>query len=313
MVWHRGETVKLGVASRPEPFDVNVGTDGRGRAVAAFSRCQTTAQPTAFFNDGPVAPVLGRGCRVRVVDLATGVERGSAIPASRGTSDTNPSMWQGRIAFARLDPALHGDVEQVLLWSPSTRHLRTLPHGGMPTGCPPGQTDCATQPRIGAVQGLDLDSRLITYLWKIEAPGAFGNGNGAWEVRADRLATGRSVLVGEGGLSEACTGTGTDLSVPSPPVARNGQAWYSELDASCYRFTNVLVRYNVLAPAAATGSLPPETLQVTRDGGALYALVAPLPPTETLPTCAKPGAPCRLERLATCRCDPAMSDPHSRT
>lgn len=308
LAWHSGLTVRLAVAPRPEPFDVNVGTDARGRPVATFSRCTSTPQATAFFNDGPVAPVLGRGCRLRVVDLATGVERAVSVPRPASASDSDPSMWRGRIAFARLDSARHGDVEQVLLWLPSSRRLRTLAHGGMPTGCPPGQSDCATQPRIGTVQGLDLNSRLVTYLWRIQAPGVFGNGNGAWEVRADRLDSGRGVLIGQGGLGEACTGSGTDLAVPSPPVARGTQAWYSELDASCYVFTNVLVRHNPFAQSAVTGRLPPETLQLTRDGGAVFALVAPAPQTQSLPTCAKPAAPCQLERLPT----PALRPSHIR-
>jgi hypothetical protein len=301
--WHRGASFVLPVASRPQPFDANVGTDAAGRAVATFSRCIVTPY-LSFFNDGPFTSVLGRGCRLREVDLVTGRERGVAVPHPAGSSDTNPSMLGSRIAFARLDPARHGQVEQVLLWTPRTHRLSVLRHGGMPTTCP--FSSCTGMARTGTVQGLDLGSRLVTFLWMIQAPGVFGHGG--WEVRADRLDNRRSVLVGSGELGEACTGPGDDLDVPSPPVATGRQAWYSELSASCYVFTNTLVRYDAIAPAAATAHLPPETLQLARDGQALYALVAPAPQTETDPTCKKPGAPCQIERLTT----PALTPNHVR-
>jgi hypothetical protein len=296
MAWHRGARLRLPVASRGEPFDVNVGSDARGRAVATFSRCTTTPSPTAFFNDGPPAHVLGRGCRIRVVDLASGRERPAAVPHPTGTSDTDPSMWRGRLAFARLDPARHADVEQVLLWSPPEHRLIRLPHGGMPATCPFGLGACRGLTRLGAVQGLDLDSSIVTFTWMIQAPAV--EGHGGWEVRADRLDDHASVLIGSGVIGEACTGPGTDLAVPSPPIARGARAWYSELDASCYVFTNNLVRFDARSPAAATAVLPAETLQLARDHDALYALVAP-PPHGSVPTCAEPGAPCQIERLVT--------------
>jgi hypothetical protein len=306
MAWHRGSRFRLPVASRPEPFDVNVGSDGDGRAVATFSRCATTPVPTAFFNDGPPAHVLGRGCHVRVLDLASGSERAAAIPHPAGASDTDPSMWRGHLAFARFDPARHADVEQVLLWSPRTRRLSVLPHGGMPATCPFGLGACRGLTRLGVVQGLDLDSSIVTFIWMIQAPAV--QGHGGWEVRADRLDNHATVLIGSGVIGEVCTGPGTDLAVPSPPTARGARAWYSELDASCYVFTNNLVRFDALARLAATASLPAETLQLTRDGDALYALVAPPPHGQSLPTCAEPGAPCQIERLVT----PALRRSHFR-
>lgn len=297
MAWHRGSRFRLPVAPRPEPFDVNVGSDAGGRPVATFSRCATTPVPTAFFNDGPPAHVLGRGCRVRVLVLAGGRERAAALTHPIGTSDTDPSMWRGRLAFARFDSARHADVEQVLVWSPRTHRLSTVPHGGMPPTCPYGLGACRGLTRLGVVQGLDLDASIVTFTWMIQAPGVLGHGG--WEVRADRLDHHARVLIGSGVIGEACTGPGTDLAVPSPPIARGGRAWYSELDGSCYVFTSSLVRFDPLTRAAATAALPAETLQLARDGDALYALVAPPGRGQSLPTCAAPGAPCQIERLAT--------------
>jgi hypothetical protein len=57
------------------------------------------------------------------------------------------------------------------------------------------------------------------------------------------------------------------------------------------------VRFDVHTRRAAFGALDGEVLQTTRDGDALYALVAPTPPREVDPACDVPGAPWTIERL----------------
>jgi hypothetical protein len=302
VAWHDGQTTALPVAHRPEPFDVDVGTDAGGRTVATFSRCTTT--PTAYF--GRLQSWTGAGCRVRVVDLATGRERTGGVPRPAGASDTTPSMWRGRIAFARRERR-HKDVAQVLLWSPSTRRVTALRHGALPSRCP-YDTGCKGMPVRGAVQSLDLGAKLATFLWWVEGPGVVGHG--AWEVRADRLDSGRSVLTGAGHVGEACTG-GIDAIAPSSPAADGDQVWYSRLASACYVDTASLVRFNARTGRAAFGAVPGEVLRFAKDGNALYALVAPKPPDKVGPACDAPGAPCTIERIDAPALVPRAYTPHS--
>jgi hypothetical protein len=198
----------------------------------------------------------------------------------------------GRIAFARRDVRGHRNVAQVMLWSPSARRLTALPHGAMPTDCP-YRGGCKGMTVLGAVDGLDLSGRLAAFRWLVQAPGVVGHLG--WEVRADRLSDGRSRLVGSGFLGEACTG-GTDAVLPSLPSADGSDVWFTQRTTRCYVDTASLVRFDVGTRGAAFGSLDGEILQATRDGDALYALVAPAPQGEVNPTCAA-DAPCTIERL----------------
>ena len=278
----------LPIRPRTQPFDVDLGSDADGRPVATFSRCTTAPEPRG----AGIAPWTGSGCRIRVVDLATGVERSAGIPRPVGSSDTTPSMWRGRIAFARRDRH-HGEVSQVLLWTPGKRNLRTLRHGAMPTKCP-FRTGCEGSLRRGAVTGLDLGARLATFAWWIEAPGVVGHAG--WEVRADDLRSGRSTRVGTGYVGEVCT-EGIDGQTPSTPSAAGTRVFWGELQSRCYKLATKLKRYDVGAPSAAIGDLPGVVLRVTRGSGTLYGLVAPAPAGDVPPACDAPGAPCTIVAL----------------
>jgi len=289
--WHAGSITSVPVAPRSRPFDVDLGTDAAGRVVATFSRCTRT--PTSGFFGRP-RPGTGTGCRVRVLDLASGRERDAGVPHPPRTSDTHPSMWRGRIAFARQDRRRHGDVEQVLLWSPRTRRLIALPHGATSGHCP-GRGGCGRGFVSGSVQGLDLGDRLLTFLWAVEGPDVAGTGGG-WEVRADRLSDRRSVRVDSGVAGEACTG-GVDLVLLSTPTAEGDHVWYSARASSCYVDRVSVVDVDVQARRAMAGGTPAEIVQFANDGDALYALVAPKPAEQVQPGCDTPGAPCMLERI----------------
>lgn len=278
----------LPIQPRTQPFDVDLGSDAGGRPVATFSRCATAPEPRG----AGIAPWTGSGCRVRVVDLATGVERSAGIPRPAGASDTTPSMWRGRVAFGRRDRR-HGDVSQVLLWTPGKRSLRTLRHGAMPTKCP-FRTGCKGALQRGAVTGLDLGARLATFAWWIEAPGVVGHAG--WEVRADDLRSGRSTRVGTGYVGEVCT-EGIDGKTPSTPSAAGTRVWWGELQSRCYKLATKLKRYDVGAPSAAIGDLPGVVLRLTRGSGTLYGLVAPAPADQVPAACDAPGAPCTIVAL----------------
>ncbi len=287
---YRGVTRMLAAAPRPQPFDLNVGTRAAGGPVVTFSRCARTPVRPAY-GLGFLAPLTGAGCRVHVLDLSTGRESAPAIPHPVGTSDTTPSMWRGRVAFARLDPAHHGGVQQVLLWRPGRRGLVGLPHGAMPAPCAGG---CAGQTRTGSVEGLAYDGRLVSFLWEPVAPGIFGQL--AWEVRADFPATGATRILGAGVAGEVCTG-GEDLSAPSPPVLDADTVRFASLQATCYVFRSVLSQVKATAAGNGVyGVLPGVVLGLAQDGPRLYALEAPAPADQTNPICTA-AAPCLLEQI----------------
>jgi hypothetical protein len=307
--YHAGEIRALRVAPRAQPFDVDLGTNASGEVVATFSRCVKTPR----YEVDLFLELEGVGCRVDVLNLASERERTPAIPQPADTSDTTPSMWNGNIAFARYDPRHHADVAQLLLWSGRTHKLRVLRHGATPTGqpCPPAKGEVGRRIREskteclpssikgditeGAIESIDLGPDLVSFLWKIDGPGVLSTGGG-WEVRADRLATGASLLAGSGLHGDVCM-VGIDGSVPSYPSVEGERVWYTQLASECYvntisvrRFDSMTDRLSFSAPVQG------EVLQIVHSGSALYALVAPAPNGEVDPTCST-TAPCSIERL----------------
>jgi hypothetical protein len=301
LAWHDGRARQLTIRPRARPFDVDVGTDSRGRAVATFSRC-VRFRTIKVYEASPRE--VGAGCRLRVVDLPSGKERPAGVPAATGVSDSMPSMWEGRVAFARRDPRRHRNVDQVMLWS---RHggLRRLPHGAVPTRCPyPDRRDCTAASPSGQVLGLDLGERLLAFSWRVQAPAVLGHGG--YEVRADRLADGRSALIGSGYIGEACTG-GIDGTSPSVPSVDGDAVWYSQTATDCYRITSRLNRYRGFPVGGRRGALEGIVLQTAKDGSDLYALTAPPNAPNEGPAC----TPCTIQRIAIPALAPIRLRPHS--
>jgi hypothetical protein len=95
VVWRQGKVRTVPIRARSVRFDVDLGPDERGRDVAVYSRCR----------EERVSERTARGCRLYRLDLASGREvriRGTSRPAY---SEVQPSIWRGRVAFARYrDP-----------------------------------------------------------------------------------------------------------------------------------------------------------------------------------------------------------------
>ncbi len=310
--YHAGEVKTLHVASRAQPFDVDLGTNAAGEVVATFSRCVKTPR----YSEDLFLELEGLGCRVHILNLASEQERSPAIPHPADTSDTTPSMWDGDIAFGRYDPHHHADVTQLLLWSGRTHRLRVLRHGATPTTEPcPSMIDgrgrrmresreaClhnlhnSIQGAVttGVIENVDLGPDLVSFLWKIDGPGVLSTGRG-WEVRADRIATGASILAGSGLHGDVCM-AGIDGSVPSYPSVEGERVWYTQLDSECYVNTISVKRFDTRADRlSSSGPVDGEVLQIIRSESALYALVAPKPKMEIDPTCTT-TEPCSIERL----------------
>jgi hypothetical protein len=301
--WHDGLTRKMLVASRARPFDVDIGTDAEGRDVATFSRCRRFRAIKVYEAS---RREIGVACRLRAVDLLRGHEHDAGVPAVPGTSDSMPSMWRGRVAFARRDPRNHKDVDQVLLWSPRERTLTRLRHGGVPTTCPfRDKRYCANARVSGEVTGLDLGRRLVAFSWRLQAPAV--EGFGGYEVRADRLSDGQSALVGSGYIGEACTG-GVDGTTPAAPVVEGDRVWYSQTQTACYHVTARLNAYRAFPPDGRRGGLDGVVLQAVKDGSLVYELTAPpIDKTDRSVRC----TPCTITQAPPPPLEPIRLRPHS--
>ncbi|HEY4810244.1 MAG TPA: hypothetical protein VIH71_04205 [Solirubrobacteraceae bacterium] len=295
--YHHDQISPIPVAPRPQPFDVNVGTSAAGVAVATFSRCVRTPLPSEAWQFSGTDK--SSGCRIYMLNLASGRESRLPIPAPHGVSDTTPSIWHGNVAFARKSP-FHKEIEQVMLWSSRHPHtLTALRHGAVPSHCPERPRGCVGEPQRGSVVALDSNGKVVTYLWHVSGPGIVGEGT--WEVRLDDLATGHSSIAATGFGREVCTGPteGVENSYPGAPLATGDGLVFPLLQiyGYCYRkdvSSLVGLRYGSANPAS--GSLPGNVLAIARDGSSVYALTAQTPTAEMVPTCSS-EQPCALEAI----------------
>lgn len=276
---HRGVVRRLPIRARSVPFDADVGTDRHGHAVITFSRC---SEEPLDVGAGVQAWWLADGCSTRVVDLGHMRERSAGVPRRRGQSDSTPSMWEGRLAFARRDGPRRR--ARVLVFDPRTRRTRALAGDGF------GSTGSGV-----AVEALDLGSRVAASLWYARTGAGPSPG---WEVAADILANRRRRVVGTGFVGEACTG-GDDLSRPAAPTTTGWTVTYSQLTSSCYHDRVDLVRADVRSGRFSRGSLEGEVLESSwalGSGVVLLALDTAGPPGAR---CDAAGAPCELRRVVT--------------
>jgi len=317
--YHHGTVSQLPVATRPQPFDASVGTNAAGAPVVTFSRCPRTPTmrdvgETQVKGGALLEPRSGTGCRIHVLTFSSEHETRPAIPDPAGTSDTTPAMWHGQVTFARRAPG-HGQVWQIMSWLPQTpRRVVTLRHGAIPSRCPGESGDC-TRPAHGEVEALARNGQIVTFLWHVESPGVIGEG--AWEVRVDQLASGRSSLAAAGFGHEACTGPlapgELEYVWPEPPVAASRTVLFAQLEGfDCFTgFGSVLGSYLAGAERASSGKFANTVLGLAKEGSTLYALVpGPAPAGADSPSCA-PTDPCSLERVTepTLTLQPAAPTP----
>jgi hypothetical protein len=202
VAWHRGRTIQLHAASRPIAFDVDLGTDAHGRVVATYSRCRRYSQD--LFDYGPM---FQAGCRIRIFDLASQIERSAGEPSGPGYSDMTPAIWRGRIAYQQFRVITAGHtpkaaVAQLWLWSPQTHRRRHLLHGPV-------------HEHLGWADAMDLDNQLVAYLWHTRQQGE------VLDLRADTPA-GRSVRIASGGYGDAGGFYG-----PREPSLSGSQVWFN--------------------------------------------------------------------------------------
>ena len=152
-----GTETRPNVPGRQVPFDLDLGVDGAGRIVAAYSRC--TTEPSVNGGANATAPnyATGRGCRVHLMDLVGQTER--KLGVSRGSSsDVLPSVGGSRIAFVARPKArrLRGQAE--LRWRRGSSTTSSRVHSGTV------RTGSASV--AGGPSNVDTDGTRIASIWR---------------------------------------------------------------------------------------------------------------------------------------------------
>ncbi len=178
-----GEARRLPVAPRAVPFDVNLGPDSRGRAVAVYSRCAVEPDLGAAGDSlsAPYPPYTrGRGCDLYRYNFATGQERKLGGASTDQASEVLPSIWRDQIAFARVyeqREGLRGKVPYLYVRPLAGGRSKRQPGGARGKTGLPGPTS------------LDLYGRRLSFVWNYAT-----EDGGVSEVRLDTIGRSRRVL-----------------------------------------------------------------------------------------------------------------------
>jgi hypothetical protein len=152
-VWHDGAARDLAVPAQSRPFDADAGPDSAGHPSAAYSACD------------------GKTCDLYVISFAPGAQ-----PRPVGNANTTdrdelaPTIWHGRIAFAR-----RASKDEVVPYTKLLRAPRSTPSArlaGLPsTRCgavdPP---DCRPIKAVGD-PALELWGRWVAQSWTYQPDG----------------------------------------------------------------------------------------------------------------------------------------------
>lgn len=122
-----GVAARLPIASRGTPFDVDLGPSKDGQVTAVYSRCKregdrrlSSVPLDAIFAARPYPLwTAGRGCDLYRYDFATGQETKIAGASTDQASEMLPSIWRGRIAFARVYDRRRGERGTVPTCTPA--------------------------------------------------------------------------------------------------------------------------------------------------------------------------------------------------
>jgi len=112
-----GKVQPLAVAPSRAPFDVDIGPDSRGRPQLIYTRCAVEIPSDGGAN-------RNRGCDLYALSLAGGRER-PVRAANTPANEFAPTLWKGRIAFARALEGRDGPI--VYITRPGATRLRRVP------------------------------------------------------------------------------------------------------------------------------------------------------------------------------------------
>jgi hypothetical protein len=144
-VLHDGGVTDLAVPAQAKPFDADAGPDSHGRPSAVYSAC-------------------AESCDLFVIGFAPGdAPRPVRNANTTGRDETDPSIWKGRLVFAR---AYGDDIVPYtkLLRAPRSRpsdRLAALPETRCGAVDPP---DCRRIEKA-ALEGMELWGRWVAQIW----------------------------------------------------------------------------------------------------------------------------------------------------
>jgi hypothetical protein len=172
--YDKGTVSELPVTPRGVPFDADVGPGPNGDAVVVYSRCRRDPRRRQGF-PGSALTVLpewqsGRGCDLYRFTFARGRETRIARASSRRASEFLPSVWKGRIAFARVYPHRRGRAgRRAYLYTrplSGAGRTRRLPAGPRSTArfCSGKPRRCRTVLELGPT-ALDLGEGRLAFGW----------------------------------------------------------------------------------------------------------------------------------------------------
>lgn len=180
-----GITSPVAVRPRGVPFDVDLGPDEQGDTVAVYSRCGQ--EPSGR---GIPQWRTGRGCDIFKFTFATGRETRIASANGARSSEFLPSIWDTRVAFARVYERRKGKAGQRaylyargVLGAGSSTRLKPGPRGtGIICRFPPGGlpgADCVDSVEVGPT-ALDLRGRRLAFSWSARAGRCEVTGTSVW-------------------------------------------------------------------------------------------------------------------------------------
>jgi hypothetical protein len=194
MRWHAGRVDRLPVAQRPVPFDVDLGSDARGRPVAVYSRCPGEADHAA-----PAS-----SCDVYRLALERGRERKIRRASTARSSEYVPAIWRGNLAYASSKTAA-GPATVMLLRRGARQPiaLRRQARGA----------------QAGRVSDIDLTSNAVVFQWPAN--------NGA-ELRRLPLSGRRGKVLARSFMEE-----GKAVATQSPNAAPKETLWVRHFSGPC--------------------------------------------------------------------------------
>jgi hypothetical protein len=251
-----GQRMRLPVAPRGVPFDVDLGPGEDGGVVAAYSRCDR--EPDSFSLPQP-AHTTGRGCDLYMFDFASGGETMLEGPSTDEASEVLPSIWRDEIAFARVYEQREGDPGVL-------PYLYTRPLAGGSSERQPGGS--RGEGGLPGPVSMDLYGRRLSFVWNYSnARRETGEVSGISEVRLDTLGGGHELL------SQA---TWEDLQYATylSPQGADGRIFYGfqRVDGLGERppdsVTTLLLRQRIATGERSLAQAPSQLLSSGIDGDA---------------------------------------------
>lgn len=199
-----GAVETLPVAPRRVPFDADLGTDAQGAPVLVYSRCT---------RDGPVA----RGCDLYALPLSGAAGERPIAGANTAREETHPTLWAGRLGWARSAGRNRTRIYSRALSAPRT--VRSHPEAGVlpRRTCETVGNRCVPVREVTVTQ-LELSGRWLALTSTFAAPSASGIHQGSLRLADLRTGRVREIAFQVSGLS------GQSLIGPSFAGGRLG--WY---------------------------------------------------------------------------------------